>query len=114
MYSYLANLTWLTSGTYTAPLWGGIAAIGGTFLSVLAVLFWIWMLADAVNRKLSAISKLLWLIFIFCTGLGALVYFLVYTPKLNRKSIWFKVAIGFAILACLPVTISIAMLLIHA
>lgn len=72
------------------------------------------MLVDVVQRKnLSPFGKVLWLLFIFCTGIAALVYFLIYAPKLNRKSVWFKVAIYVAILACLPAFVTTIVLLFH-
>jgi hypothetical protein len=109
----LANLTWVTSGTFTAPLWGGLAAIAGVFFGTALLLFWIWMLADAYRRKLKLLFKTIWLLGIFLTIFGALAYFLVFTPKINRKSMWFKVAVIIEVIACLPTIFLVVSLAVH-
>lgn len=52
-------------------------------LSLLAVVFWIWMLIHAVtNAGLSDGEKVAWvLVIIFLNFLGALIYFFVGRPK---------------------------------
>ena len=64
-------------------------AIGGGFgilfalffiaLGILAFVFWIWMLIDAIqNPGLSGTERIVWvLVVIFLNWLGALIYYLV-------------------------------------
>ena len=65
---------------------GEILLILGIFalpLAILAFVFWIWMLVDAIqNRGLSDTEKLIWvLVILFTHFLGALIYFCVGRPK---------------------------------
>lgn len=50
---------------------------------ILAFVFWIWMLIDAIsNRSLNGTQKIVWvLVIIFLHALGALIYFLVGRSK---------------------------------
>jgi cytochrome c oxidase assembly factor CtaG len=52
-------------------------------LFILASVFWIWMLIDAIrNNRLDSTEKLIWvLVIIFLHGLGALLYFLIARGK---------------------------------
>lgn len=64
-------------------------AIGGIFgilfllffiaLGILAFVFWIWMLIDAIqNPRLDGTEKIVWvLVIIFVNWLGALIYYFV-------------------------------------
>jgi hypothetical protein len=47
-------------------------------IGVLAFVFWIWMLIDAIkNERLSSTEKIVWvLVIIFLHALGALIYYL--------------------------------------
>jgi hypothetical protein len=62
-----------------APLFGlfFIFAIPLGILAILAFVFWIWMLVDAIaNPRLSGTEKIVWvLVVIFLHFLGALIYF---------------------------------------
>jgi hypothetical protein len=61
-----------------ADAWNFLAGMSATVLVLLvfATLFWIWAIFDcAVNRKLDATEKLVWLLVIFFFHvLGAVVY----------------------------------------
>jgi hypothetical protein len=48
-------------------------------LGLLALVFWIWMLIDAIqNPRLDGTEKIVWvLVIIFVNWLGALIYYLV-------------------------------------
>jgi hypothetical protein len=51
-------------------------------LSILATVFWIWMLIDVVTSSLGTNEKILWfLIFFFLHILGAVIYLAVGRPK---------------------------------
>ena len=59
-----------------AMLFGGFEIL---FLAlvILAFVFWIWMLIDAIgNNRLSSSQRIVWvLVILFLHGLGALIYF---------------------------------------
>jgi hypothetical protein len=57
----------------------GLLGIFLLLLGLLAFVFWIWMLIDAIkNPKLSIVQKIVWLLVIFfLPALGAILYFLV-------------------------------------
>jgi hypothetical protein len=56
---------------------GLILALFVILLAVAALLFWVWMLVDAVQKEEGA-SKIAWvLIILFLHFLGALIYFFV-------------------------------------
>lgn len=57
----------------------GLLGIFLLLLGLLAFVFWIWMLIDAIkNPALSSVQKIIWvLVIIFLHALGALIYFLV-------------------------------------
>lgn len=48
-------------------------------LTLLATIFWIWMLVNAImNPRFSGVQRLVWVLVIFFTHfLGALIYFFV-------------------------------------
>ena len=47
-------------------------------LSLLATIFWIWMLIDALIHERTAVEKLLWFLVIFLLHfIGALIYYVV-------------------------------------
>lgn len=48
-------------------------------LTLLATIFWIWMLVNAImNPRFSGVQRLIWVLVIFFTHfLGALIYFFV-------------------------------------
>ncbi len=103
----LAELTWLTSGPVTGPLWGSLGVVAGSFLGAALGLFWIWMLADIYrSKKLSTIARVVWFMFVLFTLIGAFVYAFVHPPKLNRKSAWFKISVAVMIIACLPAAVA--------
>jgi len=54
-------------------------------IGLLAFIFWIWMLIDAIqNRSLSGTEKIVWvLVIIFLHFLGALIYF--FAGRSNRR-----------------------------
>lgn len=64
---------------------GGAAAagVGGFFLIVIllglvASVFWIWMLIDAITSSLPSTEKLIWVLVIFFLHLlGAILYFFI-------------------------------------
>ena len=58
----------------------GLFAVGVIFaLALLAVVFWIWMLIDAIqNPGLNGTEKVVWvLVILFLHFLGALIYYFV-------------------------------------
>lgn len=77
----------LTSGPISSGVWGILAVLIVGGISIIALVFWVWMLMDLFSRKnLSPLVKALWLILVFSTQVvGALIYYLVYSPKWNSK-----------------------------
>ncbi|HEY4330104.1 MAG TPA: PLD nuclease N-terminal domain-containing protein [Phycisphaerae bacterium] len=57
------------------------AAFGGIILvviilAILASIFWLWMLVDAIMNEPSGVEKIIWvLVILFLHLLGALIYF---------------------------------------
>lgn len=69
-----------------AGLMAGLGIIWVLFIlaiAVLAFVFWIWMLVDAIkNPNLSSNERIVWvLVIIFVNWLGALIYFLAGRKK---------------------------------
>ena len=62
---------------------GGIAGVLGLLISIVATVFWIWMLVDCIqNDKLSGGTRVLWAIVIFFFHcIGALLYFFIGRQK---------------------------------
>jgi len=60
----------------------------GILVSLIVLIFWIWMIVDCAKRKFKKDGeKILWvLIMIFGTWIGALVYFFV-IKQFNKKGI---------------------------
>ncbi len=56
----------------------GLGIVGG-ILGLLATIFWLWMLIDAIlNPRLKGAEKLIWvLVVLFLHFLGALIYYFV-------------------------------------
>ena len=64
-------------------LLGGLASLIAVVLFLIASIFWIWMLIDAIqNDRLSGGERVLWAIVIFFFHcLGSLLYFLIGRKK---------------------------------
>jgi hypothetical protein len=59
-----------------APVFGGIAIVF-FLLAIVASIFWLWMLIDAIMNE-HGTDKILWFLVIFFLHLlGALIYFIV-------------------------------------
>ena len=56
----------------------GLGLVGG-LIGIIASIFWLWMLIDAIlNPRLRGTEKLIWvLVVLFLHVLGALIYFFV-------------------------------------
>ncbi len=67
----------------------GIAGIVITVIWLLALLFWLWMLIDAVTRKFDDnVEKLIWvLVIIFLNIIGALIYYFLIKARDRRSAI---------------------------
>jgi hypothetical protein len=65
----------------------GVAGIAMAVIWLLAFIFWIWMLVDAVTRRFEDnVEKIIWvLVIIFANIIGALIYFFVIKAG-NRSS----------------------------
>ena len=60
-----------------APAFGGMM-IAFVILGILATVFWLWMLIDAITKEPSGTEKVVWvLVIVFLHFLGALIYFIV-------------------------------------
>ena len=72
-----------------AIMLGGVMGLFLVFLAaivgLLAFVFWIWMIIDAIqNKGLTDGEKIAWvLVVVFLHCLGALLYFLIGHPKRN-------------------------------
>jgi hypothetical protein len=66
-----------------SPHLASILALPFGLLSLLVLIFWIWMLIDCIgNGSLDGTQKLIWvLVIIFLSGLGALLYFFIARKK---------------------------------
>ena len=68
---------------------GGLLSMVCVFwvLGIVASLFWLWMLVDALLNEPSTNEKILWfLVIFFLHFLGALIYFFVRRSKRGRTS----------------------------
>ncbi len=62
--------------TGVAPLFGGVFIVF-ILLAILASIFWLWMLVDAIMNE-QGTDKIIWFLVIFFLHLlGALIYFFV-------------------------------------
>jgi hypothetical protein len=70
--------------------WPFAFALGGAMfiLSVLLVIFWIWMLVDCAKRNFkNHVEKIVWIVVVVLLGwIGALAYFIV-IRSLNRSGL---------------------------
>ena len=64
-------------------LGGGICVFISVLLSLVAVVFWVWALIDAIkNPRLNDNERLIWIIVIVLTNwIGALIYLIVGKKK---------------------------------
>lgn len=64
---------------FAAFLISGVFVLFFLALVLLATIFWIWMLIDAIaNNRLSSSQRIIWvLVIFFLHGIGALIYYLV-------------------------------------
>jgi hypothetical protein len=66
----------LAQGWLAGPLIG-LFIIGG-ILGLLATIFWLWMLIDAIMNEPAGAEKILWVVVILFTHLlGAILYFVL-------------------------------------
>jgi hypothetical protein len=69
---------------------GVVGAVFGIYLvlmilAILATVFWLWMLIDALVNEPTANDKILWFLVIFFLHIiGALIYFIVRRPESVR------------------------------
>ena len=65
-----------------------VLMLGVFVLSLLAVVFWIWMLIDCATKEPSeGNEKIVWsLIIVFLQAIGALIYFFVRRPTRIREA----------------------------
>lgn len=64
-------------GGGAAAVFGGLGLIF-ILLAIVASLFWIWMLIDAITSPLPSTEKLVWVLVIFFLHLlGAILYFAI-------------------------------------
>jgi hypothetical protein len=77
--------TLLAAGT-VGSVWLAICLIGGIF-SLGALVFWIWMLVEALTRETDeGNNRLIWvLVIVFAHWIGALIYLLARRPERIRK-----------------------------
>jgi hypothetical protein len=63
-----------------------LLALGAVELLIvtLYLAFWIWMIVDCAQSGATQTTKIIWLLVILFSGIGALLYFFLY--KLPRKS----------------------------
>ena len=72
---------------------GGWAIAGGmmivfVIMAILASLFWVWMLIDALVNETAPLDKLVWFLVIFFLHLlGALIYFFVRRSNRGKPSV---------------------------
>ncbi|HEX4263791.1 MAG TPA: PLDc N-terminal domain-containing protein [Verrucomicrobiae bacterium] len=63
---------------FTLPVFGALFFLPVGIFGILALVFWVWMLIDAIqNPSLSGSQRIVWvLVILFLNLLGALIYLL--------------------------------------
>jgi len=69
-------------------IFGMLMALIATVISILAFVFWVWMLIDCLkNEPSTGNDKIIWaLVIVLLNGIGAILYYLVRRPERIKQT----------------------------